>query len=127
MSKATEEVHTNKSNEAELDFANRGNDNTDNNDGDVSESFEADGGNTKGPGSDKSSNGVGCLYLVISRGSLNGGLPTNLQHLDERDTQVEVDQVTENQTQAEENADGNDSAPMTVSFMRSSTVGCTNM
>lgn len=55
------------------------------------------------------------------------GKPTNLQHLDEGDTQIQVHQVTENQTQTEEDADGDDSAPMTFSFVQLSTRVCTNM
>ena len=116
---ATEDMeHTDKSNKAELDLANRGNDNTDDNDGDVSESFKTNGGNTKGPGSDKSSDRVGCLYPLVVVDAIEEW-QSNLQHLNERDTQVEVDQVTEDQTQAEENADGDDSAPMSVSFIHS--------
>lgn len=57
--------HTDKSDKAELDLANRGNDNTDNNDGYVSESFKTNGGNTESPGGDKSSDRVGGLYPLV--------------------------------------------------------------
>lgn len=125
-SKTEDMQHTDKSDEAELDLANGGNDNTDDNDGDVSESLKTNGCNTEGPGSNKSSDRVGCLYPLEVVDGIEE-CRTNLQHLNERDTQVEVDQVTEDQTQAEENANGDDSAPMTVSCNRLQSALCTNM
>ena len=80
-------------NDDKVNLANGGNDDTDDNGGDVEELLHVGGRDTQGPGSEQDSDGGG-----------------SLEHLDEGDGEVEVGQVTADQTQAEEDTDGNDCA-----------------
>lgn len=80
-------------NDDKVNLANGGNDDTDDNGGDVEELLHVGGRDTQGPGSQQDSDGSG-----------------GLEHLDESDGEVEVGQVTADQTQAEEDTDRNDSA-----------------
>lgn len=64
----------------ELDLTKGGDHDTNDNDGDIAEGLEVGGGNPESPGGKQSNNSVG-----------------GLEHLDERDTQVEVGKVTADQ------------------------------
>lgn len=81
----------------ELDLTERGDHNTDDNDGDIAEGLEVGWGNAEGPGSQQGSNSIG-----------------GLEHLDEGDTQVEVGEVTADQGQAEHDTDGHNGAAVRV-------------
>lgn len=100
--------------EDELDLTKRGNDDTDDNNSDVEEDFQVDGGHSHSPGSEQHSDRSCCLCTVISNyRQQNGKLiraETHLQHLDKGNTQVQVCHITADQTQGEEKANRYNSA-----------------
>lgn len=76
-----------------MDFAKGRNDDTDNNGRNVEELLQVGGGNTEDPARDEDSNGSG-----------------GLEHLDESNREVEVCQVSADQTQTEKDTNGDDGA-----------------
>lgn len=76
-----------------LDFAKRGNDDTDNDGRNVHQKLHVGSSNAHRPRGEEHSDGGG-----------------SLEHLDERNTEVQVGQVAADQTQTEEQADRNDCA-----------------
>lgn len=77
----------------EVDFAKGRNDDTNDNGRDVEELLQVGSGNAEDPARDEDSNGSG-----------------GLEHLDESNREVEVCQVSADQTQTEKDTDGNNSA-----------------
>lgn len=103
-------ARTNKPNKTELDLANRSNDHTDDDNRDVSKSFKADGRNAESPSSEQRSDRVCCLKQMHQRMPSDCSiLGDYLQHLDERYTQMQIDQIAENQTQTEKETNRYDS------------------
>lgn len=78
-----------ETNEDKLDFTKGRNDNADDNGGDVQENLEVDGSHSQSPSSQEHGNGCG-----------------GLEHLNESDTEIQVGNVSADQTQAEEEANG---------------------
>ena len=93
----------------ELDLAHRSNDNADDNEGNVAEGLHVHRGNAHGPGCDEDSNRGGSLVKSVPRLTRYAGC-TDLEHLDEGNTQVQVGLVTADQTQTEEQTDGDNGA-----------------
>lgn len=98
----------------ELDLTEGSNDDTEDDDSNVAQGLEVGGSNSKGPGSEKSHDGVGGLYdqflVHVRRDDMAEGSCAYLQHLNERNTEVEIGQVTADERQAEHDTDGDNSA-----------------
>ena len=94
----------------ELDLAERGNDDTNNDERHVSESLHVGGRKTHDPGCDQDSDGSGSLCLsqfsVVQHFRIDR-LLSYLNHLNEGDGEVEVGEVTANERQREEDTNGN--------------------
>lgn len=89
------EEHTNSD---EVNFAHGSNDDTNNNSGDIEELLEVGSRNTQNPARDE--NGDGC-----------GGL----EHLDKSNREVQICQISTDQTQAEEDTDGHNGTDVNAS------------
>lgn len=88
------ESRTDEADQVELDLAKGSDNDTKDNDTDVSKHLHVWRGNAESPGGEQGDDGVG-----------------GLQHLDERDREVQVGDVAADQRQAEHDTDGDNGTP----------------
>lgn len=99
----------------EPDLTERGDDDTNDDGGDVHQDLEVHGSNSHSPGGREHSDGHGGLVVMLALlpflrrvAVLLFWFPAYLEHLNESNTQVEIRNVTADQTQTEEETDGDD-------------------
>lgn len=85
---------TDEADQVELDLAKGSNNDTEDNDADISKHLHVGRGNAESPGGEQGDDGVG-----------------GLQHLDEGDREVQVGDVAADQRQAEHDTDGDNGTP----------------
>ena len=98
-----------ESGEDESDLTERGNDDTKHDNADVHQDLEVDRSHAHTPSSEKNSNGGSSLRGKSARETLARHGTTDLEHLDEGNTQIQISHITADQTQTEEKTDRNNS------------------
>ena len=99
-----------EANHDELELAERGNDDTEHDEGDVAENLEVHGRNAHAPSCEQDGDGSRGLFKLACGSSVTALVRTHLEHLDEGDTEVQVCLVTADQTQTEEETNGHNGA-----------------
>jgi hypothetical protein len=94
----------------ELDFTQGGNDNTNNNNGDVGECAHVWWGNAETPGHQENSDRCGCLYQLLAGREYAVPSVPYLEHLNECDGEEKVGGIAKHQAQAEKDANGDNCA-----------------
>jgi hypothetical protein len=108
----------NDTNPDKLDLADRGNDNTNDNGGNIEEDLQVRLRHTKNPAGNENSDGSGSLVKVSKTQECSGWdhrwvskrESTDLEHLDESDAEVQIGEVAADQAQAVEETDRNNGA-----------------
>jgi hypothetical protein len=101
-----------ESDEHKLDLSEGGDDDTDDNEGDIEENLEVWLRDTEGPGGNQNGDWSSGLHESDSATNVHkdSGGKSYLEHLDEGNAQVEVSQVTADQAQTEEETDWDNGA-----------------
>ena len=124
------EKRTQEPDKVELDFTNRGNGHTDDDQGNIGELLEVGWCETEDPSSEKGGDGIGSLRSASARmlclfGAVSYFIgDAHLKHLDKRNAQVDVSDIAEDQAHAEHNANRDNGTPGMEISVSSSVESC---
>lgn len=125
---------TDEASHDELDLAVRGNDDSHHNGRDIGELLHVGRSDHEGPCSEESGNHIGCLFFgrkkkvsIPASHTSNGSWSFSyLQHLNKRHTQIQIGDISTDQTEAEEQTNGKDGSSVGFAVHRHLVSGIEN-